>query len=232
MPILFFLSFLALVISGAYFFFKILKWAFGSLIESLGVIIFDSYKYFTYILPNKRSGRFEQLKEEKMQKEALKKAAQDRLIQIRSEKDTEMIVKAAINRAIYLQNKYPYSDEYFIDKYIINFSSSTIAQLESIEQEIQESHKQNMSLSNTVNVKTYTLNDILNKQPIEKKYEYPFEMRLFMFGPDYVLHIRDTLEKSDVLIQSREMPKILNYMIDIEGRFEYLRNKSNIKSRI
>lgn len=232
MMILLFLGGLALVISGGYFFLKIMKWAFGSLIESLGVIIFDAYRYFTYILPNKKSGRFEQQAREKAEKQALIKASQEKLIQVRSEKEIEMIVKAAVNRALYLQNKNPYADDYLIDKYIINFSTSTIIQLESIEKEIQKSHAKNMLLSNTENVKTYTLEDISNKQPTDRKFEYPFEMRLFMFGPDYVLHIRDTLEKSDVLIQSREMPKILNYMMDVERRFEHLRNRSNIKSRI
>lgn len=221
------IAFISSVFIGMVFIAAIVYLLFRGFFNLIGLVVYQAYKYLTYTLPHSRTGRLQDLKRQEEETKELKKATEKMRVKKIRDKELNEIVKAAINRAIYLQNKFPYVNDTLIDKYVISFSKCTMAQLESIEAEIKVNHERN-ALFNLNAQKTYTMTDLRDKVPYQQKFEYPFEMRAFQIGADYVLHFRDKIQNSDSLIQTQNKSMIDKYFKDYEEKVELLRTKFDI----
>lgn len=198
------------------------------LLESLGIIIFESYKLITFTIPDYFSGRARKRKKEKKMKEALEKAIEEKEEYLRELRGTSDILSAAINRAKYLKNKYPYASDEMIEDYIREFYNSSVGELIELEKVIQKNHIENAQIYNNQFSKVYTLSDLISLEPISEINEYPFEMKLFKIGPDFVVYIHDTIDNTDTLFQTRDEDKIKQFIAKTEYQFNILKERNRI----
>ncbi len=123
-----------------------------------------------------------------------------------------------------LKFNYPYADPELFDKFINEFNFLTVFELEELENEIKQSHYQNVK-NRKVQNKQYNYKDIENLTPLETRFEDPIEVKVYSVDMDYVIAIKNLETRKIALYQSRNYLSVLQFCSSIINELTRIKNQ-------
>lgn len=131
-----------------------------------------------------------------------------------------------------LKAKYPRADKELFDRIEAEFLESTsLEPFKEYEELVKQSHIQNINKNKVTKSKVYTLKDLDNVKPIERKEEIPILLELYEINDDFILKVVNTSTNECNLFQTQNYPLIRRYMDRIlKDQQTLLLHKQKVKS--
>ena len=123
-----------------------------------------------------------------------------------------------------LKFKYPYANPNLFHRYMTNFNLMTLDELENLEKKMEISHYNNLQSKRTI-TKTYNYADIENLVPMESKFEYPIDMKVYKIDMDYIVAIKNLQTAKIVMYQSKNYMSILQLCNSIINELYKIKNQ-------
>lgn len=206
------LSFFGLLFTGLFaviFVLSILLKLFGKyfslFFEHLIQGSYELHKWFTYDMSKDVKEKKQRKREEKMLKKAID-AKKQHEYNLHSAK---LVTQAALNGVKYLKNRFPYASQELFDKYLKNFNKMRVDEIKEFETKIEKSHIENKK--KPIAKKQYSLSDLAHHFPVQQKSQRPCHFSLYLIDNEYIVHIYNAKDKSDLIIQTTNYHDIKKY---------------------